>query len=103
MIGVDMTSVTKRNKRNKLKLDSKRNNVTSPPYRGDVCYACPGAGKKAPGELIDILALATAGERLARDYRLLQSEVLKYLDGYTSRGMAAEDRALVRLRKAVER
>jgi len=41
-MGGDVTNVTKRNIGNKLKLDSKRNNVTSPPFRGDVCYACPG-------------------------------------------------------------
>jgi hypothetical protein len=33
----------------------------------------------------------------------LRAEVLAYLDGYTSRGIAAEGRALARLRKAAER
>ena len=85
-----MTSVTKRNKRNELKLDSKRNNVTSPPLRGDVCYACPGGVQKTSGGLAEALAL-------------LKAEVLTYCNSYISRGYHAEGVALDRLRKAVER
>lgn len=98
-----VTSVTKRDKRDKSHLGNRRDSVTTPPVGGLSCHACPGGVQKAPRELIDILAIATAGERLARDYQLLRSEVLKYLDGYTSRGMRAEGRALARLRKAAER
>jgi len=86
MMGVDVTSVTKRNKRNELKLDSKRNNVTSPPLRGDVCYACPGGVQRAIRNLVT-----------------LKAEVLLYVNGYTSRGYHAEGLALARLRKAAER
>jgi len=40
---VSVTSVTKRNKRNLLRLDSKRNNVTSPPCKGGM-YVTPAPG-----------------------------------------------------------
>jgi len=55
-----------------------------------------------PERLLDILAITTAAMELAKDYQKLKAEVLAYLDGYTSRGMRAEGRALARLRKAVE-
>ena len=100
---VSVTSVTKRNKRNLLRLDSKRNNVTSPPFRGDVCYACPGSVQNELGALPDLLGISSAAMELAKDFQLLRSEVLRYLDGYTGRGVRSEGLALARLRKTVDR
>jgi hypothetical protein len=77
-----VTSVTKRNKRNISDLDSKRNSVTTPPFRGVVRYAAPDPAKE-----------------LAR----LKAEVLAFCNGYISRGYHAEGVALTRLRKAAER
>jgi hypothetical protein len=101
--GASVTSVTKRNKRNISTLDSKRNNVTTPPVGGLLCYACPGSVQKPPDELLDVLAIATAAKQLARDFQLLKNEVLTYCNTYISRGYHAEGVALVRLRKAAER
>ena len=85
-----VTSVTKRNKRNKSDLDSKRNSVTTPPFRGVVRYACPGPVQKPPRDPAEELAL-------------LKAEVLTYCNSYTSRGYHTEGVALARLRKAAER
>lgn len=79
-----VTSVTKRNKRNKLKLDSSVTTVTRDPLGSCDCYACPGSVQKAINNLV-----------------ALKTEVLLYLNAYTSRGYHAEGIALVRLRKAV--
>jgi len=85
-----------------LKLDSKRNSVTAPPFRGAVRYACPGSVQKSPEDLLDILGIATAAEQLARDFQFLKNEVLIYCNTYVSRGYHAEGVALARLRKAAE-
>jgi hypothetical protein len=45
----------------------------------------------------------TAEQILTKELAILKAEVRLYLDGYTSRGIAAEGRALVRLRKAAAR
>jgi len=81
-----VTSVTKRDKRDKLKLDNRRDSVTTPPVGGLSCNACPGAGKKAI-------------EDLAR----LKAEVLTFCNGYISRGYHAEGVALAKLRRLAER
>lgn len=81
-----VTSVTKRNKRNILDLDNRRNSVTRDPLGSCGCYACPGDVQKAINDLVD-----------------LKAEVFRYLNAYTSRGYHAEGVALARLRKATER
>ena len=81
-----VTSVTKRDKRDKLKLDNRRDSVTTHPVGVLSCNACPGSVQKAIRNLV-----------------LLKAEVLRYVNGYTSRGYHAEGVALIRLRKAAER
>ena len=57
---------------------------TDKPING-VCPACRLIAEENAGQL-----------------QLLRSEVLAYLDGYTSRGVRSEGLALARLRKAVD-
>jgi len=76
------TSGTKRDKREILKLDRSGTHGTTPPIGGCPCPAAPDAEKTVA---------------------FLDAEIRIYLDGYASRGYSAEGRALVRLRKAVDR
>jgi hypothetical protein len=81
-----VTSVTKRDKRDKSHLGNRRDSVTTPPVGGLSCHACPGTVQNP-----------------LKDLAVLKAEVLRYVDGYTSRGYHAEGIALARLRKAAER
>jgi len=81
-----VTSVTKRDKRDKSHLGNRRDSVTTPPVGGLSCHACPGTVQNP-----------------LEDLAILKAEVLRYVHGYTSRGYHAEGMALARLRKAAER
>jgi hypothetical protein len=81
-----VTSVTKRDKRDKSHLGNRRDSVTTPPVGGLSCHACPGTVQNP-----------------LEDLAVLKAEVLRYVHGYTSRGYHAEGMALARLRKAAER
>jgi hypothetical protein len=76
------TNGTKRDKGEILKLDTSGTHGTTPPIGGCPCPAAPDAKKTVA---------------------FLEAEIRLYLDGYTSRGYHAEGRALLRLRKAVDR
>ena len=85
-----VTSVTKRDKRDKSHLGNRRDSVTTPPVGGLSCHACPEPVQNPPRDP-------------AKELALLKAEVVIYLNTYISRGYHAEGIALVRLRKAIER
>lgn len=95
--------MTNRDKRKILETGLRAVKRDGPFFRRAVASRHPGIIQETPENLFDVLAIVTAGEQLARDYQILQAEVLRYLDSYTSRGYHAEGIALARLRKAAER
>jgi hypothetical protein len=104
-----VTSVTKRDKWDKLKLDNRRDSVTTHPVGVLSCHACPGAVPEGCFPVMVVKQEVRESElkkllvQSIRELRELRREVKAYLDGYTSRGVRSEGTALARLRKAVER
>ena len=85
-----VTSVTKRDKRDILKIGLRAVKRDNPPFRGVSRHAIPGEIQKTPRDPVKELAL-------------LKAEVLIFLNGFISRSYQAESRAMARLRKAAER